>query len=129
MKYFFKKAFLRKYHQLWSLEYHYIKPVFRPFILFNDLGKKGIILGWKVTGYKADVVFLTFIFQMEPLWAGGLEEPTKHKLTGEVLCLILKNVLVDWRGTALILSITATVTLTGMNGDFYDFLMQNQVYY
>ena len=42
---------------------------------------------------------------------------------------MLKNVLVDQRGTALILNITATVMLTGMNGDFYDFLMQNQVYY
>lgn len=43
----------------------------------------------------------------------------KHTLTGEVLCLMLKNVLVDYRGTALILNITATVMLTGMNGDFH----------
>lgn len=43
----------------------------------------------------------------------------KHTLTGEVLCLVLKSVLVDYRGTALILNVTATVTLPGMNGDFH----------
>lgn len=32
---------------------------------------------------------------------------------------MLKSVLVDQRGTALILNITATVMLTGMNGDFH----------
>jgi hypothetical protein len=48
-----------------------------------------------------------------------LEEAMKHTLTGEVLFLILKSVLVDLKGTALILNTTATVMLTGMNGDFY----------
>lgn len=43
----------------------------------------------------------------------------KHTLTGEVLCLMLKNVLVDYRGTALILSMTATVMPPGVNGDFH----------
>lgn len=65
-----------------------------PFILFNDLGRRELY--WmEGLGYRTDVTFLTFVFQMEPLWAGGLEEPMKHTLTGEVLCLMLKNVLVD----------------------------------
>ena len=66
-----------------------------------------------------DTAFLALVFQMEPLWAGGSEEPMKHRRTGEVLCLSLRNAPVDWRGTAWILSITATAMPTGTNGDFH----------
>lgn len=66
---------------------------------------------------RADVISL--LFQMEHLWAGGLEERMRHTPTGEALCLILKNALADWREIASILSITATVMPTEMNGDFH----------
>ena len=52
----------------------------------------------------------------------------KHRLTGEALCLLLTNVAVDWRGAALTLSIAATVTLAGMNGDCHG-PYANQVHY
>lgn len=49
----------------------------------------------------------------------------KLRLTGEVPCLLYKNVLVGWREAALIPSITATVMRTEMNGDFLLLLILN----
>lgn len=67
---------------------------------------------------EADDSSFSFVFQMEALGAGGWEELMKHRPTGEVHCLCLRSALVAWKGTALMLNITAIVMQTGVNGNF-----------
>lgn len=50
--------------------------------------------------------------------AGGLEKSMRPKPTGEVLHQMFRNVLVEFKEAASILSTTVTVMLTGMNGNF-----------
>lgn len=63
------------------------------------------------------ILLFSLLLQTMSHSLGGLDELTKHTPIGVVHQQMLQNVNVDLKETVLILNITATVMLIGMNGN------------